>query len=199
MTTDIMPSEQTGQAQESSPVPKFLYQEKIIDGFPNYAISNTGNVISLQRTFTDSIRTRTWYRKILKGGISRGHREALIYDAENNIHKTVWYHRLVANYFLEKPSSQHVVNHNDGNKLNNHVSNLEWVTSSENRLHAINVLGHVPKGTRGLDHSSCKRTPELLAKVKSLQIAGFSNRAIGKELGTSQTFINKIINGVYDG
>ena len=45
-------------------------------------------------------------------------------------------HRLVADLFIENPDDKREVNHIDGNKLNNNVCNLEWVTSSENKAHA---------------------------------------------------------------
>ncbi len=45
-------------------------------------------------------------------------------------------HRLVAQTYIPNPESKKEVNHIDGNKLNNNVCNLEWVTSSENNIHA---------------------------------------------------------------
>lgn len=54
----------------------------------------------------------------------------------NNCQETHYVHRLVAQSFVPNPDNKPEVNHIDGDRLNNNVSNLEWVTSSENSFHA---------------------------------------------------------------
>jgi hypothetical protein len=61
-------------------------------------------------------------------------------DGYISVNPTVWYrkrvHRIVAELFLENPNKYKFVNHKDFNKKNNAVSNLEWVTASQNSQHA---------------------------------------------------------------
>lgn len=71
---------------------------------------------------------------------------------KNGVRKYFIVHRLVAKTFVSNPDNKPEVNHIDGNKLNNHANNLEWVTSRENQLHAFK-LG-LQKAPRGKD-SNC--------------------------------------------
>lgn len=62
-------------------------------------------------------------------------------------------HRLVASHFIDNSENKAQVNHKDGNKKNNSVSNLEWVTNRENQLHSFRELGRVNhmKGVKGIN------------------------------------------------
>lgn len=90
----------------------------IID-FPNYQISNFGNVYSKNK---NSLLTPC--------DDSRGY--LMVHLWKNNQQYAKKIHRLVAETFLENPKSLQDVNHKDENKHNNNVSNLEWVTRKDN-------------------------------------------------------------------
>lgn len=106
-----------------------IFRPVTIDGFvTRYKVSNIGNVWSL------------WKNDFLKLSINNGYKVVgLGYNKISNMHKV---HRLVAQAFIENPKSLEEVNHKDGNKLNNCVSNLEWVTSAENSQHSVSVLNN---------------------------------------------------------
>ena len=96
--------------------------------FP-YRISNTGKVLSVKKN------------KLFKLQINkRGYKCVILYKDGKPKAKLV--HRLVAEYFIGNSNLQ--VNHKDGNKLNNFVSNLEYLDNDSNRLHAyINKLHNI--------------------------------------------------------
>ena len=96
-----------------------------------YQISNTGKVKSLPKGNGNGNRER-----LLKFDCTADYARITFSKDGITIRKNV--HKLVAEYFLLNPQNKPQVNHKDLNKLNNHVSNLEWVTSSENAQHAYN-------------------------------------------------------------
>lgn len=97
----------------------------IIDYENMYQISNYGNVKSLKNNKI----------KILKPQIDGcGYYQVFLY--KNKKAKKYKVHQLVAKYFVSNEENLKVVNHKDGNKLNNNANNLEWCTHSYNNKHA---------------------------------------------------------------
>lgn len=96
---------------------------KNIKSFPNYIISSYGKIYN----------TKT---NILLTSRDNGHGYLYVDLYKNSKHKRYYVHRLVANTFIPNLENKKEVNHIDGDKNNNSVSNLEWVTSSENSRHA---------------------------------------------------------------
>ena len=100
---------------------------KDINGYEGlYQVSNKGRVRNTQSIL-----------KTFECG--SGYREIILTKCHKRTPKLI--HRLVAEAFLPNTESKREVNHKDGNKHNNDVSNLEWVTPSENQSHSRKVLG----------------------------------------------------------
>ncbi len=97
-----------------------------------YLINESGNIISLK------------YEQLLSPSVNTCGYYMVIIFAHNDIDKSFKEYncslaRLVAQTFISNPDNKPYINHKDGNKLNNHVSNLEWVTPSENTKHAYDI------------------------------------------------------------
>lgn len=119
-------------------------------------------------------------------------------------------HRLVAQAFIPNPENKPCVNHLDGNKLNNHVSNLEWCSIAENNLHARETgLWVQPKGHK-INYQSdeskkkalanlkdkSKLTPEQVRYARSVHVPRskeFSATALANKFGTSVAAMCKIL------
>jgi len=103
--------------------------------------------------------------------------------------KKFYVHRLVAETFLGEIPKNMVVNHKDGNKLNNHVSNLEIVTSKENNDHAkANCLLNI----KGSSHGKSKLNEQQVLKIKQMFIDGYSDKEIASIYDVSRGTINPI-------
>jgi hypothetical protein len=96
---------------------------KAVIDFPNYLISNKGEVYSVP------------YKKIMKQQKNNDGYIGIQLTKKNE-RKSFLVHRLVAMHFIPRIEDKDVVNHKDGNKTNNDVSNLEWCTNSENAIHS---------------------------------------------------------------
>jgi hypothetical protein len=107
---------------------------KDIEGLEGYyEISSLGRVKSLSRLVITS-KSRTTKLKILKGRITKyGYINITI--TFNAKQYGLIIHRVVAQHFINNLKNKKEVNHIDGNKLNNNVHNLEWVSSLENKCH----------------------------------------------------------------
>lgn len=103
-----------------------------------YEVSDTGIVRSIPRI----VIGKDGVKYPFKGKILAIHPNKLVKYFQvnlwkNNIGSWKYVHRLVAEAFIPNPNNLPEVNHIDGNRQNNNVSNLEWVTSQGNKLHAI--------------------------------------------------------------
>ncbi len=137
---------------------------KSFEGY--YDISNHGRVRSLDRL--------TKYKLIFERKYFGGIKPLQIYSGyyyiklnKNGIYKNPKIHRLVAEMFIPNPQNKKMVNHLDGNKLNNHFSNLEWCTAKENVNHSIHVLGN-HHGRLGSQNGRAKITEAEVIEIRRL-------------------------------
>lgn len=102
-------------------------------------------------------------------------------------------HRLVAKVFIGSIPDKYQVNHIDGIKTNNHFSNLEIVTASENVQHAhLNNLCNVK---RGEEHVSSKITKAEVLDIYDRFMLGYSNKEVAVLYGLHDRYISLLRHG----
>lgn len=151
-----------------------------IDYSDKYLISNHGRVKNIK---TGYIRNFILYK-----GASYYHMNIL----SNGKNVTIRIHRAVAQNFIPNPNNLPTVNHKDGDKLNNHVDNLEWVTYKENNIHAV-IMNLIKSGE---DVNKTKLTQEQVDYIKAFCIPGdseFGCAALGRKFNVDSSTISKIV------
>ena len=170
---------------------KDIEQWKPIPAFEGrYEISSFGRVRGLPRTITyKDGRVGKVQGKPLRGTIGNN---GYVHISLDSTHRYL-VHRLVAIAFLGKPEDGFIVNHRDGNKTNNHISNLEWASYKENNNHART------SGLNSQDNELCnlhKYQDGLVMAVLILHAAEkFSQREIANLVGITQPHVSEIIAG----
>jgi hypothetical protein len=129
------------------------------------------------------------YGRPLKGYVdARGYRKVAIKGKDH-----AW-HRVVAKALIPNPEGKPEVNHIDGDKLNNHPSNLEWVTREENIQHSFSMGLH--KNHSGERHPCTKITDDGVKVIREMSGLGWTQNTIAALTGVSQPYISKICRGV---
>ena len=146
-----------------------------------YAVSDAGDVLSMDYA-------NTGLPGLLSPEAGRYLRVEL-YDAEGSRWHSV--HRLVAAAFIG-PANGLQVNHKDGDRHNNAVSNLEYCTGSENMRHAF-AIGL--QDNRGERHSQSKLTEADVLRIRELIRLGLMQTEIARGYGVNQSVISKIKSG----
>ena len=113
----------------------------------------------------------------------------------DGVTKTIRVHRAVACTFIPNPDNLPQVNHKDGNKLNNNIDNLEWVTSKQNNIHA--VINNLFKS--GEETNWAKLNKEQIEYIKKNCIpfdTKFGCKELAKKFNVSHSTISKILHNI---
>lgn len=161
-----------------------------IPDYSSYQITKSGQIRSVNRVecvkwkFGGYKRSRKG--KPLKHFIDRYGYPCVALQKHSHKHFTV--HRLVAITFIPNPKNLPQINHKDGVKTNNHISNLEWCTSSHNVQHAFdNGLKIAPSGIDSYQSKAVLAIKdmailEFVSQVECAKYIGVSKEAISQAM-----------------
>lgn len=158
---------------------------KIYEGL--YQVSNLGRVKSLRRR--DSL-DRYWIRERILKSVQdiKGYFSVIL--CKNNSVEKFLVHRLVALAFISNPENKPEVNHKNGIKSFNEVTNLEWVTHQENIQHSFDKLRRI--GPRGETHGNSKLTQIDILQIKD---SSLQQKELALIFNVNQSQISRIKSG----
>lgn len=158
---------------------------KDIPGFEGrYAITKDGRVWSYPKGRNN--KNGMWLKPFFH---HCGYHLVCLTDGSVN-KKTHLCHRLVAEAFIPNPDNLPQVNHIDGDKTNNAISNLEWCDNSYNTQHAYDT--GLKKAVKGETHGSAKLTENQVRTIRTLFRLGITQQKIADYFGVAQKTISKI-------
>ena len=165
-------------------------QYSFIEGFPNHVITTDGKVVVTSYTNSRGYKRKP---KLLKQRINvDGYPEVKLTHFGKK--RTARVHRLVAETYVPNPENKETVNHIDGNKLNNKVSNLEWSDRSEQLYHAYDLgLRKTTPVTKSSAKLANSKPVKCFKKETRETLYFLSARDCSKELGYSPRWCDKMI------
>ena len=163
-----------------------------IKDFPEYYITDTGSVYT--RNAYHNKETRI---KKLRPALNYKNGYLCVSLCNKSKHYLRLIHRLVAEAFIPNPNNLPEVNHINGNKLDNAVNNLEWVTRNENIQHSYIILNRKPSlgmlGKLGKDDPKSK----IVQQIKNGKVVAefYGTREAERKTGYYHGNISKCCNG----
>lgn len=163
-----------------------IWKEVLVAGQPatrRYEVSSLGNFKFCSYVSSEGY---TFKERITQGSDNgRGYKRVLIGS------KSFRVHRLVAQAFIPNPENKEVVNHKNGKKWDNRVSNLEWSTKQENSQHSTDSGLH----HKGSKHRGSKLTEKEVLEILGLLDLKISNKEIAEVYGVTSAQISQIKRG----
>jgi len=171
---------------------KFICEEwRDVPNFEGYQVSSLGKIRGIDRLKQGRNGLRLTRGQEMKQMLNKkGYPEVRL--RKNGTH-TRLVHKLVASAFLVKPEGCTQINHINGIKTDNSIVNLEWVTNSENQLHAYK-LGLQPSRA-GEGNGRATLTDKKVTIIKELYNSGKGAKEVSEILGVSLYTVRAIIAG----
>jgi hypothetical protein len=155
-----------------------------------YQVSNLGRVKTMARLHRED-RPYMKKERVMNPPVNTtGYAHVALYKNKKGVIYSV--HKLVASAFLERKIEDRVVNHKDGNKQNNVVSNLEWCTYGQNQRHAIET--GLIKFRRGKERIDASLSDIQRLEIYNLYLAGGRRVEIAQKYGVVRQTVSNIIN-----
>lgn len=157
-----------------------------------YLVSSEGRIKGLPRRVkrSDGVKGKFLKERMLKGACNSSG-----YLTVTLPHGSFFVHRIVAEAFVENPMNKEQVNHKDGNRFNNKVGNLEWVTAKENTRHAFSMEKH-RELNRGSKNPNSILNDLQVMEIKRLLGNGVTIKEVAKRYEVSYSCIRGIKAGV---
>jgi len=161
-----------------------------------YQVSNLGRVKSLDKTVKSAIKNNN--ERFIPGIIMSFTQDKDGYFriglTKNKKKKIIPVHRIICSAFIENPENKPQVNHIDGIKNNNILSNLEWATLSENRVHSYATGLQTGINRRGEKSNFAKLTSDDVIKIRKEYVPyKVTQIYLAEKYGVSQAAINSIL------
>lgn len=165
---------------------------KNVVGFEGiYSVSSCGQV--RRDVPSRGFGSRSFAGKIMsQKKCTDGYRSVSLYPLQGK-QKQIHVHRLVAIAFIGPVPSGLVVNHKDGIKHNNDLSNLEYLTTSQNIKHAY--ASGLAKGKPGETNSNVVLNDDAIRAIRLLHSEGWTNNSISRAMRINPGKISRIVNG----
>ena len=164
---------------------------KPIPNFSRYEASNFGRLRSLNYKNSKKV-------KVLQPALSPdGYLKTMLLNDEGKYNSWTVHLFVCLAFFGEKPEGKEV-NHKDGDKTNNHIDNLEYVTRSENILHGFKLGLHKPKkgstnGSAKLKEQDVLDIREFVEDAKKRGVRYYGRKKLAQKYGISESHIKDIV------
>lgn len=168
---------------------------RTIPGFDRYDASTMGR-IRTKPDAIDAIGRKRYAGRVMTPTVIRGGylKVGLRPNAGSGL-KNIIVHRAVMLAFIGPCPDGKQANHKNGDKKDNRLDNLEYVTAAENYHHALHTLGHRPP--RGSNHWSRRLSDAQIAEIRRRAVGGETNVSLAAEFGCSIAAVSRYRHNVH--